>query len=597
MRDNKGWGGLLTLAVMGVFLCGGLHGRGFNEPAANSDRTASRPADKVFLNGIVYTADLRHPWAQAVAVSNGNIVYVGSSNEAKAYAGPRTRVIDLKQATLLPGIIDSHIHPAQGEFYRRRACNVVSLTANELYSKIAECAKSAPAGEWVVAFGWNAPPDERITLARLDALVPDRKLLVISGDSHTGWVNSTLLRDCKITRDTPDPAGGRIDRDTPTREPSGVLHDAAVWPIINAAQTGSAYGGPARLLFAQALPYLNTLGITSILDALVTDELEAGYHELDLAGKLTMNVSLAFMVTAGNYRTEIPRIAAKRAHQTPHTRVDFIKVFADGNIEDNLADMLPVKGHPDIATHGYYTQAQMNEVVRLAEHYGLSVFVHSIGDGAAREVLDAIAAARTRGPCPHCRHTITHLCWVSPADMPRFRQLHVLANIQEGWLAPGAFGGPPGYDYAKDMAEGPLGAQVAMPMLPYRQIQQAGAFLSAGSDWFYTDENPWHDMESGATSRDPGAAVETPMLPDHTVDVESLLRASTINAAYQMYAEKRIGSIEVGKQADFVVIDRNILKVPVDDIHNTRVLMTIFEGRELPRQFPLSRGSVDTSDP
>src|SRR3984957_7974469 len=167
--------------------------------------------------------------------------------------------------------------------------------------------------------------------------------------------------------------------------------------------------------------------------------------------------------------------------------------------------------------------------------------------------------------------------------MPRFRQLHVLANIQEGWLAPRAFGGPPGYDYARDMAQGPFGAQVAMPMLPYRQIQQAGSFLSAGSDWVFTDETPWHDIESGAPSRDPGAIDEPPMLPDHTIDVESLLRASTINAAYQMYAENRIGSIEVGKQADFAVIDRNILNVPVDEFHNTRVLMTIFGGRVLPR--------------
>ena len=336
-------------------------------------------------------------------------------------------------------------------------------------------------------------------------------------------------------------------------------------------------------MFSRALPYLNTLGITSILDALVTDEMEAGYHALDAEGKLSMNVSLAFMVTAANYKTEIPRIAAKRASQTPHTRVDFIKVFADGNIEDNLADMLPVEGQPGIATHGYYTQQQMNDVVRLAEQYGLSVFVHSIGDGAAREVLDAVAAARQRGACPQCRHTITHLCWVAPSDLPRFEQLHVLANIQEGWLAPRAFGGPPGYDYVKDMAHGPLGARVALPLFPYGDLQRAHAQLSAGSDWFFTDENPWHDIESGATSRDPGAVDETPMLPNQTVDVESLLRASTINAAYQMYSEKQTGSIEVGKRADLVVIDRNILKVPVDEIHKTQVLMTIFEGRELPR--------------
>jgi predicted amidohydrolase YtcJ len=583
MRGHTAWIPLLTLAVAGAFLSVVLQGRGSGEPAAERARQAPHPADMVLLNGTVYTVDRRHPWAQAVAVSQGKVVYVGSSEEARGYAGAQTRVIDLKQATLLPGIIDSHIHPAQGEFYIRRACDVHSSTLDELYSKIQHCGESAPAGEWVVAFGWTAAPDAPVTLARLDALVPNRKLLVIAGDSHTAWVNSTLLREFKIARDTPDPAGGSIEHQARTREPTGVLHDAAAWPIINAAQTGSAYGGPAKELFASALPYLNTFGITSILDALVTDEMEAGYHALDAAGKLTMNVSLAFMVTADNYQTEIPRIAAKRAQQTPHTRVDFIKVFADGNLEDNLADMLPVKGHPGIATHGYFTQRQMNDIVKLAEQYGLSVFVHSIGDGAAREVLDAVAAARRRGPCPRCRHTITHLCWVSPSDLPRFRQLHVLANIQEGWLAPRAFGGPSGYDYVKDMAHGPLGPQVALPLFPYRSIQRAGALLSAGSDWFFTDENPWHDIESGATSRDPGAIDEAPMLPNQTVDVETLLRASTINAAYQTYSEQDRGSIEVGKQADLVVIDRNILKVPVDEIHKAQVIMTIFEGRELPR--------------
>jgi predicted amidohydrolase YtcJ len=583
MRRHNAWFHLLTLAVAGASFSGALQARGSGGLAADGVGKAQHPAEMVLLNGTVYTLDRRHPWAQAVAISHGKIVYVGTTLEAKSYAGPQTRVVDLKQATLLPGIIDSHIHPAQGEFYIRRACDVHSSTLDELYSRVKHCAETAPAGEWVVAFGWTAVPDEPIALARLDALVPDRKLLVIAGDSHTAWVNSKLLNDFKVTRDTLDPAGGSIERDARTHEPTGVLHDAAAWPVINAAQTGSAYGGPAEQMFARALPYLNTLGITSILDALVTDEMEEGYHALDTEGKLTMNVSLAFMVKADNYRTEIPRIAAKRAKQTPHTRIDFIKVFADGNLEDNLADMLPVKGKPDFATHGYFTQQQMNDVVRLAEQYGLSVFVHSIGDGAAREVLDAVDAARKRGPCPRCRHTITHLCWVAPSDLPRFRQLHVLANIQEGWLAPRAFGGPPGYDYVKDMAQGPLGPQVAMPLFPYRQIQRAGARLSAGSDWFFTDENPWHDIEAGATSRDPGAVDETPMLPDQTLDVESLLRASTINAAYQLYAEKQTGSIEIGKQADLVVIDRNILKVPVDEIHKTQVLMTIFEGRELPR--------------
>src|SRR5580700_4288655 len=141
---------LLTLIVAGAFFSEVLFGRESDGPAADGVRTAQHPADMVLLNGTVYTADRRHPWAQAVAVSRGRIVYVGSTEVAKSHAGPLTRVIDLKQATLLPGIIDSHIHPAQGEFYIRRACDAHGSTPDELYSKIRQCAVSAPAGEWVV---------------------------------------------------------------------------------------------------------------------------------------------------------------------------------------------------------------------------------------------------------------------------------------------------------------------------------------------------------------------------------------------------------------------------------------------------------------
>src|SRR5271154_2788369 len=179
MRGHSRRVRLLMLGVAELLLSGVLHA---------GESSTPHPADMVLMNGIVYTADRRHPWAQAVAVENGNIVYVGPNAGTKGYAGPQTRIIDLQQTALLPGIIDSHIHPAQGEFYIRRSCNVVSITVNELYSKIEQCAISAPSGEWVVAFGWSGAADEPIMLARLDALLPDRRLLVIAGDSHTAWV-------------------------------------------------------------------------------------------------------------------------------------------------------------------------------------------------------------------------------------------------------------------------------------------------------------------------------------------------------------------------------------------------------------------------
>ena len=221
----------------------------------------------------------------------------------------------------------------------------------------------------------------------------------------------------------------------------------------------------------------------------------------------------------------------------------------------------------------------MNEIVRLVERHGLSVYVHAIGDGATRQVLDAVALARKSGPCAHCRHTITHLQWVWPSDFPRFKALGVLANVQEGWLAPRSIGGAPGYDYAKAIAASPLGSEMGQRIYPFRQLHAAGARLAGGSDWFFTEENPWIDVEAGLTSRDPGAADSVPMVAAHTLDLATLLRARTIDAAYQLYEERSTGSIEVDKRADLVVLDQDVTAVATDRIHETKVLMTVFDGR------------------
>lgn len=553
-------------------------------PPQAGTRDSAEPADLVLQNGAIYTVDAARPWAEAAAVARGRFVYVGSNAKARSLVGARTEVIDLQGNMVLPGIIDSHMHPDLGEFFNRRLCNVRSFTLEEGYAKLAACVRAAPPGDWVVAFGWygtDNPKLPAVSLEELDALVPDRKLAVIERDAHTVWVNSKTLRSLSISRDTPDPVGGRIARDAATGKLTGALQDSAAYGLLGEIQHRSGYAVPEVDLFHTVVPYLNSLGITSLLDALADEEIEAAYRALDREGKLSMRVSLAFPVTAANFRTEVPRIAAKRTRNSARIRVDFVKVFADGNAEAGLANMLGPDGMPGPSTHGYFTPAQMNELVLLAESHRLSIYVHSIGDGAAREVLDAVAAARRRSPCAWCRHTLTHLQWIRPSDIERLSGLHVLANIQEGWLAPRSIGGPPGYDYVKDTAAGPLGPAQAGRMYPFRQLRDAGARMSAGSDWWFTDENPWNDIEAGATSRDPGAADSSPMLPGHTLDVKTLVTARTLGAAYQLQSERVTGSIAAGKRADFVVIDQDILRIPTGKIHETQVLMTFFDGKRV----------------
>ena len=542
---------------------------------------AARP-DLILTHGVIHTLDPAHPLAQSVAVANGRIVYVGDDAGALALRTAKTRVIDLQGKAALPGLADAHVHPALGEFLNYRLCNVRAFTLEEGFAKVRQCASTAPPGDWVVGYGWydldNAAFDT-VTRAQIDALVPNRKLAIISKDLHTIWANSKTLAEFGIGRDTKSPAGGDILRDPATGEPTGELIDAAGMPIWARVQHDSSYSISTAELLKAAMAHLNSLGITSVFEAFADEDAAKAYHALDTAGALTARVALGSPVLPGNYRTQIPYIAAHRASwQSPRVRLDYVKVFGDGNEEVGLSSMLKHDGPPETATPGYYTDAQMRELVALAESVNLSIYVHVIGDGAARQVLDAIAAARQASPETERRHTLTHLCWVADADLPRFKALNVIANIQEGWLAPAAFGGPPGYDYARSTASGPIGPWLGGRLMPYRALRDAGARLASGSDWFYTEENPWFAMEAGITSKDPGGANQQAMLPNYTLDFATLIAARTSGAAYQMYRENETGTLEVGKRGDVIVVDQDPFAIAPEELHKTHVLMTFLDG-------------------
>jgi predicted amidohydrolase YtcJ len=563
-------GHLCKLAACSALLCGVLGSEAF------------AAADLILTNGVIHTLNPAQPAAQAIAVAQNKIVYVGDDRGALALRGARTRVIDLQGKALLPGLADAHVHPALGEFLNYRLCNVRAFTVEDGSEKVRKCAASAPPGDWVVTYGWydlDNPEFDKVTRAQIDALVPNRKLAIISKDLHTVWVNSRALEEFSITRDTKSPAGGEIVRDPATGEATGELIDAAGMAVLDRIQHHSPYAISTKELLKEAVSHLNSLGITSMLDAFADEDAATAYHALDQAGQLSARVSLASPVLPSNFRSRVAYIAAHRASwQSPRVRLDFIKAFGDGNEEVGLSSILKHDGPPETATPGYYTDAQMRELVALAEAAHLSIFVHVIGDGAARQVLDAIASARKTAPETDLRHTLTHLCWVADADLPRFKAMNVIANIQEGWLAPAAFGGPPGYDYARSTASGPIGPWLAGRLMPYRALRDAGARLASGSDWFYTEENPWITLEAGITSKDPGGSNTQSMLANSALDFATLFAARTSGAAYQMYRETETGTLEVGKRGDFIVVDRDPFGVPPEELHNTHVLMTFLDG-------------------
>jgi predicted amidohydrolase YtcJ len=570
-------------------------------PRAEGERVRSSRPDLILTNGVIHTLNPAQALAESVAVAKGVIVYVGNEAGALALRSSATRVIDLHGMTVLPGLADAHVHPALGEFLNFRLCNVRAFSLEEGFAKVRHCAAVAPPGDWVVGYGWydlDNPEFDKVTRAQIDALVPTRKLAIISKDLHTVWANSKTLGEFGIGRDTKSPAGGEIMRDPATGEATGELIDAAGMAIWDKVQHHSTYTLSTAELLKEAMSHLNSFGITSIFDAFADEDAATAYHALDASGKLSARVALASPVLPSNYRSQIAYIAAHRANwQSAHVRLDYIKVFGDGNDEVGLSSMLNHDGPPETATPGYYSDAQMRELVTLAESANLSIYVHVIGDGATRQVLDAIASARKSSPETERRHTLTHLCWVADSDLPRFKAMNVIANIQEGWLAPSAFGGPPGYDYARSTASGPIGPWLAGRLMPYRALRDAGARLASGSDWFYTEENPWFSMEAGISSKDPGGANKQAMLPNYTLDIATLIAARTSGAAYQMYRENETGSIDVGKKGDLVVVDRDPFTIAPEHLHETKVLMTFLDGT-LIYQAPVETPAIPaTRDP
>ncbi len=253
-------------------------------------------ADLILTNGVIHTLNPAQPITQSIAVAKNMIVYVGDDRGALALRAARTRVIDLHGKALLPGLADAHVHPALGEFLNYRLCNVRAFTLEDGFAKVRKCAVAAPPGDWVVGYGWydlDNPEFDKVTRAQIDALVPSRKLAIISKDLHTVWANSKTLEEFGIGRDTKSPAGGEIVRDPLTGEATGELIDAAGMAVWDRIQHHSTYAISTRELLKAAMSHLNSLGITSILDAFADEDAASAHHALDESGQLSARVSLA----------------------------------------------------------------------------------------------------------------------------------------------------------------------------------------------------------------------------------------------------------------------------------------------------------------
>lgn len=532
-------------------------------------------ADIVFRNGGVYTVDRERTWAQAVAVDGGAIVYVGTNAGVEDLIGPATEVIDLTGRMLLPGLHDSHTHPILGSVLEQ-LCRLDDATTHEaVLAAVRECARTS-SQSWLLGFGWRSsiylpeidPPRED-----LDRIIPERPAVLVAKDMHTFWLNSRALAQAGISRDTLTPAGGEIVRDPSTGEPTGTLRDMALAAVLEVMPRPGLLE-TLRLLRA-TLHEMNRHGYTSLMEARLDGrEMAWAYRLLELLGLLDARVSLAMLLDPDAANAQIEQFVDVRDRFST-SRIDarVIKIFVDGGTAVRSAASAPYDGgRPSAAP--YIDADSLTRYVRAADSAGFAVHLHTLGDRATHIALDAIAAARYGAASHTNRHAITHLVYPDPRDVARLQELGVIANIAPYWAFPNEWSAsfPPA-----------IGVRRAAWMYPFRSLADAGVIITAGSDYPFTPLDPFLAIEVGITRRAPVGPPSEPLIADQGLTLEELLAAYTINAAYQLHQERLTGSIEVGKAADLIVLDRNLFEIPPSAISETTVLLTLLAGEKVYR--------------
>jgi predicted amidohydrolase YtcJ len=534
-------------------------------------------ADTVFLNGRVYTVDDERSWAEALAVTDGRITYVGSIVEADEHIGPNTTVVDLDGRMMMPAFQDGHIHPIYGGI-EASSCSLSEVDDLAAYrSVIGEYAAANPDLPWITGGGWSMSvfgPGGSPSKTIIDELVPDRPVYLISVDGHTGWANSRALEIAGITPDTPNPPDGVIDRDPETGEIIGSLQEGAMNLVAQQIPRTTLEDRIAGLRYARDM--LHRFGITSITDATEAivgpDDLMA-YAALDDRGELDLRVVASLWWDRNQGLEQIENLKSLREEfdKGGLLRPTTVKIMQDGVMENYTAAMLEpylvesgTKGIPMVEPE------LLKRAVTALDAEGFQVHFHAIGTAAVRQSLDAIEEALLENGQLGNRHHISHLQMIHPDDVPRFRELDAIANFQPLWATAD--------EYVTELTIPFIGEERAKWMYPIKSVQEAGGMIAFGSDWSVSTANPFPQIETAVT-RLVATGEDVPVfLPEQRIDLESALVAFTINAAFLNKHDDQTGSIEVGKLADLIVIDRNLFDIEPADISETRVLLTLFGG-------------------
>jgi predicted amidohydrolase YtcJ len=548
------------------------------------------PADLAFVNGAVYTVDPVRPRAQAVAVRHGRIVAVGSDDDVGDLIGPGTEAIDLKGRMLLPGFQDAHVHPPSSGLEMLR-CNLSNAFSLPDYQRIVgDYAASRPDEPWILGGGWSMdvfpggnPPKEA-----LDGVVADRPAYLTSRDGHSVWVNSKALEIAGVSRDTPQPDDGVIVRG-PGQEVWGTLHEGAQRLVERFLPENTTEDWIAGLRVAQE--YLHSLGITGWQDAIVgLDDVYRtfeAYLRFARDGELTARVIGALWWDRYRDAGQIDDLlAARERGRAGRFAATSVKIMQDGVVENFTAGMLEPyldgDGNPtDNRGKSFVDPEELKAHVTRLDAEGFQVHFHALGERAVREALDAIEQARRTNGMNDLRHHLAHIQVVNPDDVPRFKELGVVANAQPLWAQ--------NEGQMLNLTIPFLGPERSGWQYPFGSLARGGATLAFGSDWSVSSPNPLEEMHvavnrAGFPDQTYAPNAETsdaPFLPEEAVDLPTAIAAFTTGSAYVNHLDEVTGSIQAGKLADLVVLDRDLFAHPADEIYAAKVELTLVEGERV----------------
>ncbi|HEX5936486.1 MAG TPA: amidohydrolase [Actinomycetota bacterium] len=541
----------------------------------------SAAADLVITGADVYTMDAARRWADAVAIRDDRVVAVGTERDVKDRFPDAREVLHVPGRMVLPAFHDSHVHAPFAGRYRLHV-SLHDLPGVDAYrDAVATYAREHADEPWIFGGGWLMAhfPGGAPTKDLLDDIVPDRPVFLMNRDVHGAWVNSKALELGHVTRETPDPRDGRIERDPATGEPTGTLHEGAAYSFADEhLPPPSREEWERAILLAQA--HLHSLGIAGWQDAWVTPATEGAYRSLAERGALTARVVGALWWDRNRGLDQVEELVARRDRGSVGTfHPTSAKIMCDGVLENHTGALLrpyrdPAGHETDERGLAFLEREPLSEAVTALDREGFQIHMHAIGDRAVRNALDACEAAREENGARDARHHIAHLQVIDPDDVPRFRELGVVANCQPYWAQ---------HDPQMDELTIPyLGPDRARLQYPFGSLHSAGATLAFGSDWSVSTANPLEEIEVATRRADPSARDADAFLPEQRLPLHVALAAFTSGSCYVNHDDDA-GRIEQGARADLVVLDRNVFDAEDGTVADARVEHTIVAGRPVPR--------------